>query len=148
MRGLFQRGAARRLFKAGEAGQDAQRDVLRETKTNIEQDNQPQSSQKQPTKQSRANRLPQRKHLVTAFLLASLGNEAAHFHEAHNPHGNRRERIEEIRMRMQEAESQARRYHNMAGSGGGGTPDPFHPVEIALQEVRRRTPQNRPAHNA
>lgn len=125
----------------------AQRDVLRQTETNIEQDNQPQSPQKQPTKQNRSLRGTKRKHLVTAFLLASLGNEAAHFHETHNPHGNRRERIEEIRMRTQEAESHAKRYRNAAGRGGGGTPDPFHPVEIAVQEARRRAP-NRPANNA
>lgn len=124
----------------------AQRDVLRQTDTNIEQDNQPQSPKKQPTKQNRSPRGTKRKQLVTAFLLAALGNEASHFHEPHNPHGNRRERIEEIRMRMQEAESHAKRYRNMAGSGGG-TPDPFHPVEVAVQEARRRGVM-RPANNA
>lgn len=126
----------------------AQRDVLRETETNIEQDNQSQLPPEQPTKQSRTNRLPRRKHLVTAFLLASLGNEAAHFHEPHNPHGNRRERIEEIRMRMQEAETHAKRYRNAAGTGDGGTPEPFHPVEVAMQEARRRNASVRPANNA
>ena len=133
MRGVFRRRA--------------QRDVLRETETNIEQDNQPNHPQKQPIKQTSTPRGTKRKHLVTAFLLAALGNEAAHFHVPQNPHGNRRERIEEIRMRTQEAETHAKRYRNAAGHGGGGTPDPFHPVEIAVQEARRRG-VNRLANNA
>lgn len=144
MRGLFQRGAARRLFKASGAGSNAQRDVLRQKETNIEQDNNPGAFKKAA---SRKLRLPGHKHIVSAFLLAALGNEATHFHVPHNPHGNRRERIEEIRMRMQEAETHAKRFRLMTRNGGGA-PEPFHPVEVATQEARRRNPNMRPANNA
>jgi len=129
MRGVFRRRA--------------QRDVLRETETNIEQDNQPEASQKQPKKETGRNRLPKSKHLVAAFLLAALGNEASHFHETHNPHGNRRERLEEIRRRTQEAEMHSR-YHRNATDG----PDPTYPIEIAVQEARRRAVNGNAANNA
>lgn len=125
MRGFFQRGA--------------QRDSLRTKELN--------NNKKPANKDKKRMPLPKRKHIVSAFLLAALGNEAAHFHETHNPHGNRRERIEEIRMRLSEAENNSRRLRNM-NAGGGGSPDPFQPVEIAVQEARRRGNNARPAQNA
>lgn len=118
----------------------AQRDSLR---TNKELNN-----NKMPeNKGEKRVQLPKRKHIVSFFLLAALGNEASHFHETHNPHGNRRERIEEIRMRLSEAETNSRRYRNM-NAGGGGTPDPSQPVEIAVQEARRRGNNTRAPQNA
>src|SRR5690606_41678470 len=128
----------RRFFARG-----AQRDVLRQTenkKSNIKKS-------KNGIERDHLPRASKGKQLVTAFLLAALGNEASHFHEAHNPHGNRRERIEEIRMRLSEAENNSRRYRNM-NTGGGGSPDPFQPVEIAVQEARRRGNNARAPQNA
>jgi hypothetical protein len=120
----------RRFFARG-----AQRDVLRQTenkKSNIKKS-------KNGIERDHLPRASKGKQLVTAFLLAALGNEASHFHEAHNPHGNRRERIEEIRMRMQEAETHTRRFRNMAHTAGGPQPLP-HPavIEDVVKETRRR----------
>jgi hypothetical protein len=135
MRGLFR--------------QNAQRDVLRQKETNIEQDNKQDNNPGAFKKAaSRKLRLPGHKHIVSAFLLAALGNEATHFHVPQNPHGNRRERIEEIRLRSLEAEIQAKRFRMMSRNSGGGTPAPFHPVEVATQEARRRNASIRPANNA
>lgn len=129
MRGFFQRGA--------------QRDSLRTKNQTIELSN---SGKAPVNKGGKRPRLPGRKHIVSAFLLAALGNEASHFHETHNPHTNRRERIEEIRMRLSEVESNSRRYRNI-NAGGSGSPDPSQPVEIAVQEARRRGNGLRPAQN-
>lgn len=63
--------------------------------------------------------------LVAAFVLATLANESLHFHEPHNPHGNRRERIEEIRARLLESRTQDRFSTRRMNSGGGGpAPEP------------------------
>ena len=121
---------------------------MRPKETNIEQDNKQDNNPGAFKKAaSRKLRLPGHKHIVSAFLLAALGNEATHFHVPHNPHGNRRERIEEIRMRMQEAETHAKRFRLMTRNGGGA-PEPFQPIEVAIQEARRRNPNMRPANNA
>ncbi len=61
--------------------------------------------------------------LVAAFVLATLANESVHFHETHNPHGNRRERIEEIRARLFESRHQDR-FSTRRLNSGGGTPAP------------------------
>jgi hypothetical protein len=114
---------------------NAQRDVLRAKKPN---DHQP--TPKSP-KTRKVLRLPAHNQLLTAFLLAALGNEATHVSEHHNPHGNRRERIEEMRVRALEAERSPMRLRNINGGNGGG-PEPSSPVEIVAREAasRRRVP--------
>lgn len=111
MRGFFQRSA--------------QRDSLRpERDTAIKQA--PAANQK--------TRQPLRT-LVSAFVLAALSNEAMHYHAAHNPHGNRRERIEEIRNRAFEVAVHSR-YQRILISGGN--PPPETPGTTATQETAGR----------
>lgn len=75
--------------------------------------------------------------LMSAFVLAALANEASHFHQTHNPHGNRRERIEEIRMRLSEAEVNSRGQRSL-NAGGNPPPQPNPAVEAALEGSGRR----------
>ncbi|TAL29093.1 MAG: hypothetical protein EPN97_13810 [Alphaproteobacteria bacterium] len=71
--------------------------------------------------------------IILAFLTASLSGEALHHHEEHNPHGNRRERIEEARERLQETlqDKSMRRNFN---SGG----DPKRAVDDEIRGLIRR----------
>lgn len=78
------------------------------------------------------------KNLVSVFVLAALANEASHFHQPHNPHGNRRERIEEIRMRLSEAELNSR--GQRALNAGGHPPERPTPNVHSETLGRRRTP--------
>ncbi len=114
---------------------NAQRDLLRAKKSNK---NQPTPK---PPKTRKAIRLPGHDKFMAAFLLAALGNEATHVTEHHNPHGNRRERIEEMRVRALEAERSPQRLRSINGGNGGG-PEPSGPVEVVMREVstRRRVP--------
>ncbi|MDY0010059.1 MAG: hypothetical protein RBS08_10155 [Bdellovibrionales bacterium] len=75
--------------------------------------------------------------LMSVFVLAALANEASHFHQTHNPHGNRRERIEEIRMRLSEAEVNSRGQRSL-NAGGNPPPQPNPAVEAALEASGRR----------
>ncbi|MDP2204797.1 MAG: hypothetical protein Q8K65_00665 [Alphaproteobacteria bacterium] len=85
-------------------------------------------------------RRPGFNHLVSAFLLAALANEASHHHHPQNPHGNRRERIEEIRMRLSEAELNSRGQRSLNAGAGGGTPEPRPAIQTAVEAARRRSP--------
>ena len=117
MRGFFQRGA--------------QRDSLR-----------PELKQEfnQPKKDGAKRRRPEAslKNLVSAFLLAALSNEASHFHVPQNPHGNRRERIEEVRQRLSEAETNSRSMRS--ANAGGHPPEPPRTTAHADIQGRRRSP--------
>jgi len=108
---------------------NAQRDLLRAKKSN--------DNQTSPPKPRKAVRLPGHNQLLAAFLLAALGNEATHVTEHHNPHGNRRERIEEMRVRALEAERSPMRLRNINGGNGGG-PEPSNPVEMTVREATNR----------
>ena len=56
-------------------------------------------------------------------MAATLSGEATHYSEHHNPHGNRRERIEEMRVRLHEAQN-SRNAHRTINSGGEPEPQP------------------------
>lgn len=59
--------------------------------------------------------------LTSAFMAALIAGESTHYNpDHHNPHGNRRERIEEIRVRM--AETQHRLAGAQAAVAGGSSP--------------------------
>lgn len=103
----------------------------------------------EPNKKSNKNnnadaKTPRRRpgfsHLVSVFVLAALASESTHYHQPQNPHGNRRERIEEIRMRLSEAEMNSRGQRSLNAGAGGGTPDPRPAVQSAIEAARRRGP--------
>jgi len=109
----------------------AQRDPLR-----------PELNKKSNENNNTAPKTPRRRpgfnHLVSVFVLAALANEASHYHQPKNPHGNRRERIEEIRMRLSETETNSRGQRGL--NAGGGTPDPRPALQTAVEAARRRSP--------
>lgn len=113
MRGFFQRSA--------------QRDSLR-------------PEQNKTNKQAPGQQAPRGKSfrtLVSAFVLAALSNEAVHHHASHNPHGNRRERIEEIRNRAFEVAVHSR-HQRILISGGNPPPEtPETPVQRETSGRRR-----------
>lgn len=80
------------------------------------------------------------RHAVTGLLLATLSYEASSFHEHENPHGNRRERIEEMRQRLlyNELHSRGLRNANLGGNGGGPDPEP-ETDNVITTTTRRRT---------
>ena len=82
---------------------------------------------------ARSNRFA--RSLTIAFLLAGLGSEVVHTEEVHNPHGNRRERIEEMRQRSFEAAHSRHAQRNF--NDGNGGPDP-HPLLSQLRYGLRR----------
>lgn len=115
MRGFFHRGAKR----------DSLRPELKQ-----------QFNKKAPNKGSSR---PSFRHVVSAFLLAALAHEGSSFHKPENPHGNRRERIEEMRIRAQQHEVTSRNLRNANLGGGGNPPEPNNPmVQVALENANRR----------
>lgn len=72
--------------------------------------------------------------LTAAFLVLSMGSESLHTHEP--SHGNRRERIEEARLRLEELQRLARASREIRGGGNPPPETPFH--QLVLNEVRRR----------
>lgn len=80
-------------------------------------------------KQSAQNKSVFSRRLVTVFMAVLLSGESTHYNPTHDPHGNRRERIEEMRRRKIEAQtsSQAKRSMN----SGGGDPPPAARVPFA-----------------
>lgn len=118
MRGFFQRGAQR----------DSLRPELKQEFNN---------NQKDGVKR-RIRPEASLKNLVSAFLLAALSNEASHFHVPQNPHGNRRERIEEVRQRLSEAEVNSRSMRSM--NAGGHPPEPPRSTAHVDIQGRRRSP--------
>ena len=79
--------------------------------------------------------------IILAFLTASLSGEALHHHEEHNPHGNRRERIEEARERLAETlrDKSMRRNFN-----SGSDPERIVDREVEALIRRRRDSGQKP----
>lgn len=77
-------------------------------------------------------RIPRR--LTAAFLVLALGNEAFHAHEA--SHGNRRERLEEMRIRLEEVATNHRPLRMFRSHPNPPPETPQH-RELA-EELRRR----------
>ena len=73
--------------------------------------------------------------ITLTFLLASMGAEALHSEEHHNPHGNRRERIEEARQRLSETLNDKSQRRNI---NSGGDPEPLQPPVRYTFAPRRR----------
>jgi len=73
--------------------------------------------------------------ILLAFLTAAISSESLHHHEEHNPHGNRRERIEEARERLAETlrDKSMRRNFN-----SGGDPERLVDREVEALIRRRR----------
>jgi len=79
--------------------------------------------------------------LVLVFLAAATTGEALHVEEHHNPHGNRRERIEEARLRAQEALNHPRATRHFNAGGGDPEPKPDRQGD-ETQFFRRRRPED------
>ncbi|MDE1151821.1 MAG: hypothetical protein PW788_04710 [Micavibrio sp.] len=86
------------------------------------------------------NPKPILRSLTLVFLIAGLGSESLHVsEERHNPHGNRRERIEELRQRTFESLQDRSLQRNF---NSGGNPPPDEPVyDETLRVIRRRNPK-------
>ncbi len=76
--------------------------------------------------------------LVAVFMAAVLGGEATHYSEHHNPHGNRRERIEEMRVRLTESVTGNKNALRNINMGGGPEPDPEPRVMTRVLQARSR----------
>lgn len=76
------------------------------------------------------------KNLTSVFMAMLLAGESTHYNpEHHNPHGNRRERIEEMRQRMAEAQQQLAGARTMAS--GGSNPPPSTALHVTTAGRRR-----------
>lgn len=74
---------------------------------------------------------------VVFSLVASLGSEGLHIaDEHHNPHGNRRERIEEFRLRTFEANTSRTALRSVM-TGGSQPQQPSHLVHTTVIGRRR-----------
>jgi len=74
------------------------------------------------------------RRLTVAFLMLAMGNEAMHSHEP--SHGNRRERIEEARLRLEELQQNARAERDLRGKPNPNPPET--PWQREVAEARRR----------
>lgn len=77
---------------------------------------------------------------VAFMTLAGLGMHAVHPEDPENPHGNRRERIEEIRLALSEASQNQRGSRTIESRGGQPNPPPQpSPTHQQVEDrVRRR----------